>query len=831
MRQLLAFLVLLPSISFAAKMTSIYQNPSAPISDRVSDLVSHMTLQEKVDLVGGNSFSTKANARLGIPELKMTDGPIGVRWGKSTAFPSGISMGAAFNRDLVYQMASAMGVETRAHGRDMLLGPCVGLSRIPFGGRNFESMGEDPFLTAELVASYTHALNDQKVVGSVKHFGLNDQEYKRMTINSVADERTMHELHFVPFERAVREGMGTVMSSYNKLNGLYASENYDLLTGILKKQWGFTGFVVSDWGATHSTVPSALAGLDLEMPTPEYFGPQLLKAVQDGQVSEALMNDKVSRILGQIFRVGLFDGADSKRPAPTVINSEEHKAVALQLARESMVLLKNEKNLLPLNLKTTKKIAVIGPNADVYVAGGGSSMVVPASPVTVMQGMHARVGARAQVGLAPGVISPGTTIAAQNLQPSQGGGEGLYAEYFNNKNFSGEPTYTRVEPVVNFYYDEFTKPVPGVDPANYSVRWTGMLTPITTGDYEIQTTADDGVRLWINDQLVIDNWMDHGSVTDTAKVPLQKGQSYKIRLEYYQSRGGATIRLAWTPPSQQLMADAVALAAQADVVILSLGFNSDLESEGNDRSSIDLPVTHLNLIDQIAAVNPKLVVVINSGNPVAMESWLAKVPALIYAWYPGEQGGNALADIVLGDYNPSGRLPVTMLKRWEDSPAYGTYPEQNGDVVYKEGVFVGYRHFDTRNVAPLFPFGYGMSYTKFVYSNLNVRSIKTSASAPQFDVTVNITNTGDRSGAEVVQLYVQDQSPKVERPLQELKGFEKVILQPGETRAVTFHLDQRAFAYYDVMTKDWKAEAGRYSVRVGASSRDIRMIGDLTLSQ
>ena len=833
MRHLLAAMIIAPVAAIALQSknsTPIYKDANAPIDTRVSDLVGRMTLLEKIELVGGNSFSTKPNARLGIPELKMTDGPVGVRWGQgTTAFPAGVSMGASFNRKLVYDMAEAMAIETRAQGRDMLLGPCVGLSRIPFGGRNFESMGEDPFLTAELTAAYTQALNSQNVVGSVKHFGLNDQEYERMTINSVADERTMHELHFVPFERAVKEGIGTVMSAYNKLNGHYASENKDLLTGILKQQWGFKGFVISDWGAVHSTIPTALAGTDLEMPTPLYFNEALHTAVQEGKVPESLMNDKVSRILGQIFRVGLFDGADTNRPPKSVLNSFDHKEVALKMARESMVLLKNENGILPIDLSKNKKIAVIGPNADVYVAGGGSSMVHPSAPVTVLQGMKNRVGSLAQVGFSAGIISPGTTIAAPHMKPAQGSGNGLYAEYFDNRDLAGTPAFTRVEPTVNFYYDVFTRPAPGVSPTNYSVRWTGTLTAPVPGTYEIHTTSDDGVRLWVDDKLVIDNWNEHGSVTDTVKLTWLKGQSYKIRIEYFQSGGGSTIRFGWTPPGDQLSHEAVNLAAQSDIAILTVGFNSDMESEGNDRATMDLPATHLDLMKKVVAANPNTVIVINTGNPVAMGNWIKSVPAIVYAWYPGEEGGNALADILLGAHDPSGRLPITMLKRWEDSPAFGTYPEINDEVHYKEGIFLGYRHFDRANIEPQFPFGFGLSYTKFIYSNLKVSVPGPTAKSPSVEVSVDITNAGARPGKEVAQLYVNPVQPKVERPVQELKGFEKIALMPGQTRTVTFKLDLRSFAYYDVATKGWIADPGAYTIRVGSHSRDVRLSGMVDL--
>ncbi|MGZ3722642.1 MAG: glycoside hydrolase family 3 C-terminal domain-containing protein [Bdellovibrionales bacterium] len=805
--------------------------PLMASADRVSDLVSKMTLEEKIALIGGDLFATKANARLGIPALKMTDGPLGARWQYSTAFPSGISMGASFNRDLVYKAVAAMGVETRAHGRDMLLGPCVGISRVPFGGRNFEGMGEDPFLTAELVASYVHALNDQKVVGSVKHFGLNDQEYNRMTINSVADERTMHEIHFVPFERAVAEGVGSVMASYNRLNGLYASENPQLLTNILKQQWGFTGFVISDWGATHSVVPAALAGLDLEMPYGDNFGPQLLKAVQTEDVPLSLIDDKVTRLLGQMFRIGLFDGADQIRPPVSAINSPANQATALQMARESHVLLKNIKSALPLDLKQIKKIAVIGPNADVYVNGGGSSAVEPFRKISTLNGLRSHVPANVSVEFSAGSHAAGAMITPSHLAPTSGTAEGLLGEYFDNPDLAGKPVFTRIDQTVNFYWDDTQSPDSRITKTHdYSIRWTGVLRPKVSGEYTLQTYSDDGVRLFVDGKVQINNWSNHGITVDSKKMVLQKGKAYKIRLEYFQGGGAGMVRFAWTPPAATLLKDAIALAAKSEVAIVHVGFNADTESEAQDREGFDLPKEQVELINAVAKVNSRTIVVINSGNPVAMGAWADKVSAIIYAWFPGQEGGNALADILTGVYNPSGRLPVTMLKRWEDSPAFGTYPEKNGDVVYQEGVYIGYRHFDKANIAPEYPFGYGLSYTSFLYSDLVIKTVSNVASSPDIQVTATVTNKGQRAGAEVVQLYVQDLEPKIDRPPQELKGFEKVFLQPGESRQVTFRLNQRSFAYYDVAIHGWNAQPGRFSLRLASSSRDVRLNGEVVLT-
>ena len=822
----------LPTIIGGASAEPLYRNSGESIDVRVKDLLGRMTLQEKIAILAGTGFATPQNDRLGIPALKMTDGPLGVRWQRSTSFPAGIAMAASYDRNLMRKVANAMGLEVRAKGRDMLLGPCVGISRLPFGGRNFEGMGEDPYLTGEMATAYVEGLNDQKVVGSVKHFALNDQEANRTTIDSIADERALEEIHLFAFHRAVEAGVGSVMASYNLVNGLHSTENPDLLKNILKDQFAFKGFVISDWGATHSTVPAASAGLDLEMPTPEFFGGPLMAAVQAGQLPQALIDEKVSRILWQIFHAGLFDGADRNRPPASVIDSSEHRELSLEMSREGHVLLQNENHILPLNLDHVQNIAVIGPNAGIArTAGGGSSFVQTNTAASILDGLRDRVGGKANVQYSLGVQMPVPVAAIETpqLTPARGVGNGLYAEYFNNANLQGTPTLTRVDPAVSFFWDAETSPDPSIGFTNFSVRWTGQLTVPLTGQYRLLTNSNDGVRLWLNGKLLIDDWTEHGPTIDSTTLSLEAGRGYDLKLEYYQVGRTATIQLGWQPPQQALFADAVKLAGKSDAVILAVGFDSDLEGEAIDRATFQLPKMQDELIEAVSEVNPHTIVVINTGNPVDMHRWINKVEAIVYAWYAGEEGGHALADILLGNYNPSGRLPVTMLKRWQDSPAYGTYPGTDGKVVYKEGIYVGYRYFDKSGVATNFPFGHGLSYTSFDYSDLKIRAIEVSAANPKFKVDVTVTNGGQVAGAEVPQLYVHDHNPKVERPVQELKGFDRVTLQPGESRRVRFLLNTESFAFYDVTSHRWQALPGRFSVRIGSSSRDIRVTGEVEL--
>lgn len=804
-----------------------YKDPSRPIDERVRDLVHRMSLPEKIDLLSGTGFATKANERLGIPELKMTDGPLGVRWIRSTSFGSGVSMASTFDRELVRKVTGAMALETRAHGRDMLLGPCVGITRVPFGGRNFEGMGEDPFLTSEIAAFYIKGLHDYGVVGSVKHFALNDQEINRMTENSIADERTMFEIHLPAFERAVEEDVGTVMASYNLVSGLHSTENAELLK-ILKEKWSFQGFVISDWESVHSTVRAALAGLDLEMPVGLFFNDNLLKAVATEEVSEDLIDEKVSRILKIIYKAGLFDGADTHRPPESVIGSPEHLEIARQLARESQVLLKND-GVLP--LKNVKSLAVIGPNAAVLrTGGGGSSFVEPTDNEPLVTALRRELGERV-VHYSRGVDLPNDYGMADDVQPENeaDGKWGFVGEYFDNLEWKGEPKLKRVDREVSFLWEDGLTGIPNFPANNFSVRWTGKFVAPISGIYSFKLRADDGVRIYINDRKVIDFVAKNYQFEREKKIPLRAGQTYRLKVEYFQKGGRAEIRFGWRPPENKLLRHAIHVAAKADAVVLAVGFAPHLESEAQDRETFALPKLQDQLINEILKVNKKVIVAITTGNPVDMSQWINSAAAIIYTWYPGQEGGAALAEVLSGKFNPSGRLPMTLIRKWEDSPSYGTYPEKNGEVHYSEGIYLGYRYFDKVGVMPNFPFGHGLSYTHFNYSDLKISSQHSLATSPLIKVSATVTNSGDLPGAEVVQLYVNDREPKIDRPQQELKGFERIELKPGESKTVDFLLDKRSFAFYDVASHDWTVQPGSFEIRVGSSSRDIRLRGAVRL--
>ncbi|HTO93161.1 MAG TPA: glycoside hydrolase family 3 C-terminal domain-containing protein, partial [Bacteroidota bacterium] len=729
-----------------------------------------------------------------------------------------------WNPPLIRRLGEALAVEARAKGRNMLLGPCININRVPVGGRSFESFGEDPFLMARMAVEYIRGVQSRHVIATAKHYAANNQEFERTTIDEAVDTRTLNEIYFPAFRAAVQEaGVLAVMSAYNKLNGYWCSENPWLLTDVLKKEWGFRGFVVSDWGAVHSTVPTANAGLDIEMPHGDFLNDSLLlPAVKRHDVSENVIDDKIRRMLRAMVTIGLFDPPPA--PPAGAVNSPEHRALAREVEAEGIVLLQNRDNVLPIDPGSVKTIAVIGPNAAVArTGGGGSAYVTPFYGVSPLEGISAKFRGKAAVSTEPGCFMDQDIVplASSWLRPPapDQGKTGLRGEYFANQEFKGTPALTRIDAGVNFDWGGGA-PDPSLPPDHFSVRWTGTLVPEESGEFQISIRSDDGSRLYVNGELYIDNWGLHAGVTKSRAITLLEGTPVEIRLEYFENDGGALVELGMTSRRSDLLSRAVELARKSDVAIICVGNSNEVETEGMDRQTIALPAGQDELIAQVAAANPRTVVVLTTGSPVPMP-WAGSVGAIVQAWFGGQEVGNALADILTGDVNPSGKLPVTLLRSWDDTPARATYPGHDGKTSYAEGIFVGYRFFDHEKKDVLFPFGHGLSYTSFAYGPLTVSPVG-GGTAHSREVSLEITNTGKRPGAEVVQLYVGERNPPVPRPPAELKAFAKVALAPGERKTVRMTLDESSFAFYDVPSKSWRVAPGTFDILVGSSSRDIR---------
>lgn len=814
-------LLLFSSVLFA--QTAPYKNSSLPVEERVNDLLGRLTLEEKIDLLGGTGFATKPIERLGIPELRMSDGPLGVRWNQATAFPAGTAMAAAWNPGLVKKLGAALGRETKGKARHVILGPGVNITRLPMNGRNFEYLGEDPFLTSRLAVEYIKGVQSEGVAATIKHFAANNQEHERDFVDTKVSERALNEIYFPHFKAAVQEAdVLCVMCSYNKVNGFWASENDYLMVDRLKKNWGFTGLVMSDWGAVHHSLPVAKGGLDLEMPDGKYLNQKtLLDEIKNGNVPLETINDKVKRILRVIFKLGLFDQPEWKED-PSLVNTKENRNIAYETAKEGIVLLKNSDNILPLVSDKIKSIAVIGPNAAIArTGGGGSSMVSPIDPVTALDGLKNRIGNKIQINYAPGLFLDTDVLPIDEkflFTDADGKQNGLQAEYFTNKNVEGEPALKRIDGKVNFDWGG-DKPANEIDDDNFSVRWTGYIKAVKSGKFTINVSSDDGVRLWINDKQVVDDWTDHAIVTNSAEIEMVEGKLYKVKLEYYENGGGAVCVLGWRLPDVDPLIAAIETAKKSDVAIIFAGDSYTIESEGFDRKDLFLPNNQDELIKKIYEVNPNTVVVLIAGAQVVMNEWIGKVKGIVQAWFPGTEGGNAIADVLLGNYNPSGKLPMTFPKRWEDCSAFKTYHKEDGRTVYDDDIFVGYRHFDKYNIEPLFPFGFGLSYTTFGYDNLKVEK----TAGDKFEASFTITNTGKVDGAEIAQLYISQVNPMIEKAPKELKGFDKVELKAGESKTVKITVSKNDFAYFDEDTKDWKIDSGKYQIMIGASSRDIKL--------
>ena len=811
-----------------------YQDAKAPLEARVNDLFGRMTQDEKLGFLSGTGFTTQPLPRLDVPPMAMADAGEGVRGGAgstqgpATQFPAGVIMASSWDPDLVGQVGRAIGEEAlnKGTGVQVLLGPGVNIQRSPLGGRNSEYFSEDPFLAGRLAVGYIDGMQSTGCAACLKHFACNNEETDRFSVNVNVSERALREIYLPAFESGVREGhVWSVMASYNRVGGYYATANRYLLTDVLKQGWGWDGLVMSDWGAVHETAGTVAAGNDLEMPGGAYVThDKVARALKSGRITQAEIDDSVRRILRTIIRVGLLDGPRTLNSG--VVNSPEHQRLAYQAACGGLVLLKNAGGILPLNAGKIKSIAVIGPGAAaMQLDSAGSPTVTPLHSIQPLDGIKTRVGTAVTVNYAAGQES-GLPVPASVLAPETGTGNGLRGEYFTNRNLEGQPALSRTDVQLQFDWSH-NPPVANVPRTNFSVRWTGILTAPASGLYTLALTGDDGYRLFLDGKQLVDHWFEGGTSTQTVEVPLEAGHAYSLRVEYFQAGGDASLRFDWVPPGASSFAEATEAAKKSDIAIVFVT-TAGTEGEGQDRPSMALPADQDKLIQAVVAANPKTIVVLNNGTPVLMP-WLGQVPGLVEAWFPGQEGGQAIASLLFGDINPSGKLPTTLAARREDYSDYGHFPGKDGQVTYAEGIYVGYRHFDKQKIAPLFPFGYGLSYTTFRYSHLRQGKPQMGPSGT-VRVSVDVTNTGQREGAEVAELYVHDPSPKIDKPLRELKGFGKVDLLPGQTKTVTMTLHPRDFAYCDVPGKQWKADAGRYKVEVGASSRDIRQQASVRLT-
>ncbi len=796
--------------------------------------LNELTLEDKVRLVSGASaWRTHPIESAGVPVLKVSDGPNGVRGdGGVTAasFPVGICLASTWNSVLIEQLGKAIAEEAKSKNVQVVLGPTINIHRTPLGGRDFECYSEDPYLSGILAASFTDGLQKEGVGACVKHFVCNDSEFERHTISVEIDERTLREIYLRPFEIAIKRSRPwTLMASYNRINGVYACSHDHLVNEVLKGEWEYEGLVMSDWFAAKETIPNAVGGLDLEMPGPaRVWGEELQSAVESGSVSASCLDDKVRRLLRVLDWSGRFENPD-EIPEQS-LDRPQHRSVAYQTAVEGMVLIKNE-SILPLDVTSVRKLALIGPNSfDFRIMGGGSSSLKPhyiSTPYDALIEKLPDTEIVTSVGCRTHKYIPEPD--RRYLSPTEESSErGLNCIFYRGE-IGSEIVGQRV-------IAQSTVRLAGLGSKATSVLMEGYYTPSEDGDYEFGLLSTGRARMYVDGELLIDNWRDtepgeafftQGTTERRAIHQLSEGESVEIKIEFETSSMSdmAAVRYGILPgQSADYMAEAVQVAADADAVLLLVGTNDDWETEGNDRAMLELPGRQDELIREILKVNPRTVVINNSGSPIAM-SWIDEAKAVIQSWFAGQEYGNALVDLVLGKVNPSGKLPITFPKRLQDTPAYTSYPGEFGKVSYGEGLFVGYRWYDARDIDPLLAFGHGLSYTDFEFSDLSVEGLNKSGG----EISFKLSNTGGFRGQEVAQVYIEPIDGTVARPIRELRAFSKIDLEAGEQKQISISLDSDAFAHWDVSRGSWVVDPGVYRIHVGASSRDLRLVGEVTL--
>ncbi len=837
----------------------VFEDPDQPVEKRVEDLLKKMTLQEKIGQLGsgrkvlengiGNlshvtrglsarEGAARANelqaesieqTRLGIPTILHDECLHGCVAKFSTSFPQAIGLAATWNPELVYRVAKATAKETRTRGIHQCLSPVVNIARDVRAGRTEESYGEDPYLTSAMGEAFCRAMMEEGVIATPKHFAANFVGDGGRDSNEIHfSERILREIYFPGFKACVKAGALSLMAAYNSLDGTPCSSNRWLLTEILRDEWGFEGFVVSDYGSVAGIffshrVTSSLeeaaklaleAGLEVELPDTYFFGEPLLKAVEKNLVTEDVVDEAVRRVLKTKFLIGLFDNPFvDPEAAEKLCNCDEHVQLALQAARETMVLLKND-GVLPLNRESINSIAVLGPASDKVKLGGYST--VPSYTVTPLDGIKSKVKPETKIRHAKSSLGMGkyVPIPSRFLIPvSESEKHGLRGEYYDNRDLNGNPVLTRIDEQVNYNWGGGS-PDPKLPSDDFSVRWVGKLVAPKSAMYEIGLATDDGVRFWLDGKLLIDSWRDRGVTLDTVSVRLEEGRQYDVKIEYYEHTGDAAAFLLWdyvdvsTPEIQE----AVKLAKKSDVAIV---FAEVVEGEGKDRAMLDLPKLQEILVEKVVETGTPTIVILMTGSAVTGE-WVKKVKAIIQAWYPGQEGGRAIADVLFGDYNPGGRLPFTWPRYVGQLPLYYNYKPTGR----------GYDYVDMSG-APLYPFGHGLSYTKFEYSSLRIEA---HGDEGPFEISFDITNIGEKEGEEVAQLYVQDPVASIARPVKELKGFRRVTLKPGERKTIILSLTADDLAFLDANMRRI-VEPGEFRIMVGGSSEDIRLQASLNIKR
>lgn len=808
---------------FSALFCLSISTGQAQDESRIDSILSQLTLEEKVSLCNGDNGKFRGIERLGIPPVYVTDGGRGPngRVG-NVAFPCGLLQASTWNTDLMNRAAQVMGEETKSLGRGMLLAPAVNILRDPLCGRFFEYFAEDPYLNGEMAAAFVQGVQKWGIATCMKHYACNNREHNRNYYYSVLDDRTLHEIYLPVFKRGVEAGLWSIMTSANGVNYEYVSDSRKLQTDILKNKWGFDGFILTDWLQTRSTEKAAFAGLDVSMPGGNGTGYDvaLLEAVKAGRVSVGDIDDKVRRILRCYARMGALDG--KMTPEGVTYATPEHISVAREVAQEGIVLLKNDNHLLPLDAKKIKNILVTGPNADKLTGGwlmGGSSWIAGPYEVTILKGLQNAFGEDRITYVSSETLADFLPVSGEQLSEFDGA-RGFRARYY--KKNASDPVATVIEPEMMKMW-EMKSPVPDVMSADEfgEARIEAYISVPEDGKYTFRFSCGGGKLNGFDDEWGGAPVFSCTNSSTTAQVEITRDKPFHLCMIYYRSSGDAAISVEMMQPEskskQAVLANLDKAAKRADVVVYAGGLDQNLDTEGRDRSSLSFPQDQLRLINRLASKNKNMLVVLENGSPVELGGWLGNVKSLVEVWYPGMEGGNALADVITGKVNPSGRMTFSWPKRYEDCPKAKYGYEDDIHVVYGDSLRVGYRYYDTEDVEPEFAFGYGLDYTSYEYSDLQV----VRQTAGKVECSVKVKNTGKVDGRPVVQLYVRPENPTVWRPVHELKAFHKPLVKVGETETIRFTLGDDAFSYYDVARGDWVVDHCNYQIEIAENSRKV----------
>ncbi|KAF7953333.1 hypothetical protein EAE96_006544 [Botrytis aclada] len=806
----------------------------------VEDVLSKLNNMEKVSLLAGTDWwHTAAIPKYNVPSIRVSDGPNGVRGTRffngitAACFPCGTALAATWDTKLLHRAGVLMGEEAKAKGAHVILGPTINMQRSPLGGRGFESFSEDPVLSGIGAAALVNGIQETGVQATIKHFVCNDQEHNRNGVNVIITERALREIYLLPFQLVIRDSKPALfMSAYNKINGTHVSENPRILKDILRGEWGWSGCVMSDWWGTYSTTGAINAGLDLEMPgSTKWRGPMLIQAVSTGKVPQHILDERARNVLNTVNRAA--DANVPENAEEKTADTPETAALLREIAGDSIVLMKNEGSVLP--FRKDKKTFIVGPNAKVATFhGGGSASLAAYYAITPFDGISAQLES-----------TPSYTVGAyahkdlpllDQVLKTDKGEKGFSFRAYNepptaeDRELADELILTKTELLMMDYQ------CPKLKDELWWADVEGFMTAEEDCEFEFGLGVYGTANLYVDGKLVIDNttkqtrgtmFFSCGTVEERGVVSLKKGQTYHLKIEFASSQtckldkgnnvlfGPGAIRLGGAKiiDADEEIARAAELAKEADQVIICAGLNSDWEGEGADREIFGLPLHMNKLISTLTPLNPNTVVVIQSGTPVALP-FLSTTPALLQAWYGGNETGNAIADVIFGKTNPSAKLPLSFPKRIEDNPAFLSFRSERGRVIYGEDIYMGYRWYEALNLPVLFPFGHGLSYTTFTMSDLNVEKID-----KKIKISVKVKNTGEVSGAEVVQVYIQQQNPSIRRPNKELKGFEKVFLEAGEEKRVEVEIEVKyAAAFWDEVREAWVVEKDAYDVLVGNTS-------------